>query len=120
MRVSDPPRCEGCCAVYALRDSRTNEILKFGETNLLRRRRFANFIGGLVVTVVNSDSTLASWNGITSSVNQINANVYNAAAFVSPLLSSTKMPRLLLLSGQAFTNVPPGALSNTVYYNNAP
>jgi hypothetical protein len=71
-------------------------------------------------TVVNSDSTLASWNGITSSVNQINANVYNAAAFVSPLLSSTKTPRFLLLGGQAFTNTPPGALSNTVYYNNAP
>jgi hypothetical protein len=71
-------------------------------------------------TVVNSDSTLASWNGITSSTNQINANVYNAAAFVSPLLSSTKTPRFLLLGGQAFTMTPPGALSNTVYYNNAP
>jgi hypothetical protein len=69
--------------------------------------------------VVNSDSTLASWNGSTSSVNQINAHVYNAAAFVSPLLSSSKTPRFLLLGGQAFTNAPPGTLSNTVYYNNA-
>jgi N-acetylneuraminic acid mutarotase len=71
-------------------------------------------------TLVNSDSTLASWNGITASSNQINANVYNAAAFVSPLLSSTNTPRFLLLGGQAFTLTPPGTLSNTVYYNNAP
>jgi hypothetical protein len=71
-------------------------------------------------TLVNSDSTLASWNGITASSNQINANVYNAAAFVSPLLSSTNTPRFLLLGGQAFTLSPPGALSNVVYYNNAP
>jgi hypothetical protein len=71
-------------------------------------------------TVVNSDSTLASWNGITASSNQINANVYNAAAFVSPLLSSTDTPRFLLLGGQAFTTTLPGAVSSTVYYNNAP
>jgi len=71
-------------------------------------------------TVVNSDSTLASWNGITASTNQINANVYNAAAFVSPLLSSTNTPRFLLLGGQAFTFTPPGALSNVVYYNSTP
>jgi N-acetylneuraminic acid mutarotase len=71
-------------------------------------------------TLVNSDSTLASWNGITASSNQINANVYNAAAFVSPLLSSTNTPRFLLLGGQNFTMTPPGALSNVVYYNNAP
>lgn len=71
-------------------------------------------------TLVNSDSTLASWNGITASTNQINANVYNAAAFVSPLLSSTNTPRFLLLGGQNFTMTPPGTLSNVVYYNNAP
>jgi Kelch motif len=71
-------------------------------------------------TLVQPDSTLASWNGITSSTNQINANVYNAAAFVSPLLSPTKTPRFLLLGGQAYTQSPPGALSNKVYFNNAP
>ena len=71
-------------------------------------------------TVVNSDSTLGSWNGITASTNQIGANVYNAAAFVSPLLSPTTTPRFLLLGGQAFTMTPPGALSSAVYYNNAP
>jgi hypothetical protein len=71
-------------------------------------------------TVVNSDSTLASWNGITASSNQINANVYNAAAFVSPLLSSTNTPRFVLLGGQAYSLTPPGTLSDVVYYNNAP
>jgi hypothetical protein len=71
-------------------------------------------------SVINSDSTLAAWVGITNNTNQIGANVYNAAAFVSPLLSSTNTPRLLLLGGQGFTMTPPGALSSTVYYNNAP
>ena len=69
---------------------------------------------------INTDATLASWNGITSSVNQINADVYNAAAFVSPLQSPSGNPRFLLLGGQAFSKTPPGALSNTVYVNNAP
>jgi hypothetical protein len=69
---------------------------------------------------INADATLASWNGITSSVNQINADVYNAAAFVSPLQSPSGNPRFLLLGGQAFSKTPPGALSNTVYVNNAP
>jgi hypothetical protein len=67
---------------------------------------------------VDPDATLASWNGITSSVNQINANVYNAAAFVSPLLSVSGNPRFLLLGGQAFGSPPP--ISNAVYVNNAP
>ena len=71
-------------------------------------------------TVVQPDSTLGSWNGITSSVNQMNANVYNGATLVSPLQSPTATPRFLLFGGQAFTMTPPGALSNTVYYNNAP
>ncbi len=71
-------------------------------------------------TVVQPDSTLGSWNGITSSVNQMNANVYNAATLVSPLQSPTATPRFLLFGGQAFTMTPPGALSNAVYYNNAP
>jgi integrase/recombinase XerD len=71
-------------------------------------------------TVINSASTLGSWAGITASNNQIGANVYNAAAFVSPLLSSTNTPRFLLLGGQKFTFTPPGALSKVVYYNNAP
>ncbi len=71
-------------------------------------------------TVVNPDSTLASWNGITSSAQQINANVYNATALVSPLQSAAATPRFLLLGGQAFVSSGTGALSNKVYYNNAP
>jgi hypothetical protein len=70
-------------------------------------------------SMVNPDSTLASWNGMTG-VNAPSVNVYNAAAIVSPLLSSANAPRLLLLGGQAFATTPPGALSNTVHVNNAP
>ncbi|HEV2389065.1 MAG TPA: hypothetical protein VGS20_17630 [Candidatus Acidoferrales bacterium] len=71
-------------------------------------------------TTINPDATLASWNGITATVNQIGANVYNAAAIVSPLLSPTNAPRFLLLGGQAYATTPPGALSKTVYVNSAP
>jgi hypothetical protein len=71
-------------------------------------------------SLVQPDNTLASFNGITSSVNQIGANVYNAAVLVSPLQSPTATPRFLLLGGQTFSATPPGALSSTVYYNNAP
>jgi len=71
-------------------------------------------------SVVHSDNTLGSFNGITSSVNQIGANVYNAAVLVSPLQSPTATPRFLLLGGQTFSATPPGMLSSTVYYNNAP
>ncbi len=71
-------------------------------------------------TTVNPDSTLASWNGITSSVNQINANVYNAAAIVSPVLPPTNAPRFLLLGGQGFVAPPPGPLSSTVFVNKTP
>ncbi|MGH9793971.1 MAG: hypothetical protein ACRD5G_04285, partial [Candidatus Acidiferrales bacterium] len=71
-------------------------------------------------SVVNSDGTLQSWNGITSTVNQIGANVYNAAAVVSPLQSPTAKPRFLLLGGQTFAAAPPGILTAAVYYNSAP
>jgi hypothetical protein len=71
-------------------------------------------------SVVQPDNTLASFNGITSSANQIGANVYNAAVLVSPLQSPTATPRFLLLGGQTFSATPPGALNSTVYYNNAP
>jgi hypothetical protein len=71
-------------------------------------------------SVIQSDSTLASWNGITASVNQINANVYNAAAIVSPLQSPTATPRFLLLGGQTVSALPAGVPSAKVYYNNAP
>jgi hypothetical protein len=67
---------------------------------------------------INSDGTLASWNGMTG-VNAPNANVYNAASFVSPLLSSASNPRFLLLGGESFSQTP-GILGNKVYVNNAP
>ena len=34
-------------AVYALRDAKTGDILKFGETGCLRRRIFAEYLGGV-------------------------------------------------------------------------
>jgi hypothetical protein len=73
------------------------------------------------VTTVNPDGTLASWNGLTGS-HIPNANVYNAGAFVSPLISPTQTPRFLFLGGQAFTATsgPGGALSNAVHVNSAP
>jgi hypothetical protein len=71
-------------------------------------------------TIFNPDATLASWNGITASSVQINANVYNAAAIVSPLLSPTNAPRFLLLGGQKFVTLTPGPLSSTVYVNSTP
>ncbi|HEX8872323.1 MAG TPA: hypothetical protein VF758_06125 [Candidatus Acidoferrum sp.] len=72
-------------------------------------------------STVNVDGTLASWNGLTG-VNVPSANVYNAAAFVSPLISPTQTPRFLFLGGQAFTATsgPGGALSNAVHVNSAP
>jgi hypothetical protein len=70
-------------------------------------------------TTINADSTLASWNGMTG-VNAPNANVYNAAAIVSPLLSSTNTPRFLLFGGQSFAANPPGSISSTVFVNKAP
>lgn len=45
--VGDLPQCGGCCAVYAFRDSRNSDILKFGETDTLRRRILGNFLGGV-------------------------------------------------------------------------
>ena len=72
-------------------------------------------------STVNADGSLASWNGLTGS--QVpSANVYNCAAFVSPLISPTQTPRFLLFGGQAFTGTsgPGGALSSTVYVNSAP
>lgn len=72
-------------------------------------------------STVNADGSLASWNGLTGS-NVSNANVYNASAFVSPLISPTQTPRFLFLGGQEFTGTsgPGGALSSTVYVNSAP
>ena len=68
---------------------------------------------------INPDGTLAAWNGISNSVNQINANVFNAASFVSPLLSSAGNPRFVLLGGETFSATP-GVPTSLVFVNNAP
>jgi hypothetical protein len=79
--------------------------------------------GEMETSTVNADGTLASWTGLTGSSSQVpKANVYNAAGFVSPIVSLTNAPRFLFLGGQAFTGTsgPGGALSSTVFYNTAP
>lgn len=68
---------------------------------------------------ISADGSLGAWIGLTG-VNVPNANVYNASAFVSPLLSGAGTPRFLLLGGQSFVTTGTGALSNKVYVNNAP
>jgi hypothetical protein len=77
--------------------------------------------GEMETSTVNANGTLAAWNGLTGSSSQVpKANVYNAAGFVSPLVTSTNAPRFLILGGQTYTLTPPGALSSTAYYNTAP
>ncbi len=70
-------------------------------------------------STVNADGTLAAWNGLTGS-NVPSANVYNAGAIVSPLISPAQTPRFLLFGGQKFVTTGTGTLSSTVYVNNAP
>jgi hypothetical protein len=70
-------------------------------------------------STINPDGTLASWNGISALPNQINANVFNAASFVSPLVSSAGNPRFLLLGGETFSAAP-GVPTALVYVNTAP
>jgi hypothetical protein len=57
-------------------------------------------------SVVLSDGTLESWNPITASSKQIDANVDNAAALVSPIRPDGAGPRFLLLGGQVFSDSP--------------
>ncbi len=46
LSLSDMPRCGQCCVVYAFREASTKDVLKYGETDCLRRRMFRNYIGG--------------------------------------------------------------------------
>ena len=71
-------------------------------------------------TVINADSSVAPWVGITASSNVPGANVFNAAAIFSPILSSTGAPRFLLLGGETFTTLQLGILSDQVYFNQTP
>jgi hypothetical protein len=75
--------------------------------------------GEMETSTFNANGTLGAWNGLTGSQDP-SADVYNAAGFVSPLVTSTNAPRFLILGGQAFSPTPPGALSSTVYYNTKP
>ncbi len=68
---------------------------------------------------IQSNGTLAAWSGVAAG-NSPGANVYNAAAIVSPLASSGSTPRLILLGGQIFSALPTGVASAGVYYNSAP
>lgn len=85
--------------------------------------------GEMETSTINANNTgnaaLNSWTGLTGSLGQVpKANVYNAAAFTSPLVTATSSPapRFLILGGQKFiaTTGPGGALSSTVYYNDKP
>lgn len=83
--------------------------------------------GEMETSTINANNTgndaLGSWNGLTGSLGQSpKANVYNAAGFTSPIVSSTNAPRFLILGGQKLTGTSGagGSLSSTVYYNNLP
>lgn len=78
--------------------------------------------GDLVMehTVINADNSVAPWVGITGSSNVPPDNVFNAAAILSPILSSTGAPRFLLLGGEIFTLQQLGTLSDQVYFNQTP
>jgi hypothetical protein len=81
--------------------------------------------GEMETSTVNANNSgnlaLNSFNGLTGS-QVASANVYNAAGFTSPLVSSANGPRFLIIGGQASTGTTGvgGALSSTVYYNSKP
>lgn len=56
----------------------------------------------------------------TALINPPHANVYNAAALISPLFTPSGTPRYLLLGGETISAGGEGPLSSQVYYNNAP
>ncbi|HVR84382.1 MAG TPA: hypothetical protein VMU54_08730 [Planctomycetota bacterium] len=71
---------------------------------------------------VQADGTLSSFGGL-SGTQVPGANVYNAAAVLSPIVPVGGGPRFLLLGGQAVQTPLTGgggALSATVWYNTAP
>lgn len=71
-------------------------------------------------TKILEGGTLDSWTGLTQANQQIAANVYNAAAIVSPIRPADGGPRFLLLGGRAYSSTETGALQDKVYYNTAP
>jgi hypothetical protein len=71
-------------------------------------------------TVILPDGSLAPWVGFPAGSNNPGANVFNATAIVSPLLSSTNAPRFLLFGGQSFNTLQLPTLYQTVYFNLTP
>ncbi len=71
-------------------------------------------------SVITADSLVAPWIGFASSSNNPGTNVFNAAAILSSLLSSTNAPRFLLFGGQSFNTLQIPTLSSTVYFNQTP
>jgi hypothetical protein len=73
-------------------------------------------------STVQADGTLSAFSGL-SGANVPAANVYNAAAILSPITPVGGGPRFLLLGGQAVQTPLSGgggSLSATIYYNTAP
>ena len=78
--------------------------------------------GELESSSVQADGTLGAF-GLVPGAQSPAANVYNAAAVTSPILSSGGEPRFLLLGGQALQaplSGGGGALSANVWHNSAP
>jgi hypothetical protein len=67
-----------------------------------------------------ANGLVAPWVNFLASSNVPNANVFNATAIVSPLLSSTNAPRFLLFGGQSFNALQTPTLFQTVYFNITP
>jgi hypothetical protein len=82
--------------------------------------------GEMEISTVNPNNTtnvaLNAWTDLAVSSQVPIANVYNAASFTSPLVTSTGGPRFLILGGQTQLGVsgPGGTLSKIVYINTAP
>jgi hypothetical protein len=71
-------------------------------------------------SVILSNGLVAPWIGFPAGANNPGTNVFNAAAIVSPLLSSTNAPRFLLFGGQSFNALQIPTLSSEVYFNLTP
>jgi hypothetical protein len=70
-------------------------------------------------SVIGANGLVAPWVNFPGASNMPTANVFNATAIVSPLLSSTNAPRFLLFGGQQFAYYS-SKLSNQVYFNITP
>ncbi|MDE3137014.1 MAG: hypothetical protein KGL59_10605 [Acidobacteriota bacterium] len=71
-------------------------------------------------SMIGGDGLVAPWLNFLASSNMPGANVFNATAIVSPLLSSTNAPRFLLFGGQSFNALQTPTLFQTVFFNITP